>query len=441
MEKSSIARLQPLDHKSKVESFFPSVRARSADKNRKSMLIEWRATVTSKTALLCAALVLGAHVVHADDGRGLQRGANASDVSLSGVSSGAAMAVQYAVAHSASIVGVGSIAGPAWGCAEGRVSQAINDCMCGRHPVASKIDTARAVASSNNGDIDPLISGKPHALQRSYVFQSNGDGTVVAQAANAGIDFLTSFIGKSPVVDRGNPGDGSNNAGHGIVSPDGIDACIATGNETIYVRRCGTEDNAGKLFLALYGQGSTYDASKRVNNIDASEVWQFDQQRLIDDVKNRVGTIASDRLFFLFPYKSSRRQNLDMAKTGYLYVPPACRPSGSKCRIHIALHGCKQDARNFATTAGYNNWAEHYKVVVIYPALEPEAPLSEAVCQMAPVQPIANSSWVEPNPNGCWDWWGYLDAGWPDEHRYLTKKAPQMQVIERIIAEVTRPVQ
>jgi hypothetical protein len=394
------------------------------------------------TVLVVAALLLGLNIVHADDGLGLKRGGNARDVSLSGVSSGAAMAVQYAVAHSSSIVGVGSIAGPGWGCAEGRVSQAINECMCGRKPVTSKLDLARALAASNDADIDRLISGKPQALKRAYVFQSSGDGTVVAQSGKASIDFLTGFIGKAPVVDWGAPNDGSNKAGHGIVSPDGTDSCRADGSGATYVRRCGPADNAGKLFLALYGrQGSVYDASKRVSNIPASDLWQFDQQRMIEDVKNRVDTIASDNLFFFAPYKSSRRKNLDMAKTGYLYVPPSCRQAGSNCQIHIALHGCKQDARNFATTAGYNNWAEHYKVIVIYPALEPNSPQSEEVCRMSPVQPIVDSSWVEPNPNACWDWWGYLDTGWPEKLRYLTKKAPQMQVIERIIAEVTRKVQ
>jgi hypothetical protein len=384
---------------------------------------------------------LGCNLARADDGLGLKRGGNAGDVSLSGVSAGAAMAVQYAVAHSGSVVGVGAIAGPGWGCAEGRVSQAINNCMCGRQAVTSKIDIARSLAASAEGGIDSLVSGKPQALKRSYVFHSMADRTVAEQSGQAGIDFLASFIGSAPVVDRGNPQDGSYEAGHGIVSPDGSDACRANGKETTYVRRCGAEDNAGKLFHALYGQGSAYDVSKRVNTIPESDVWQFDQQRMIDDVKRDVDVIAPDRLFMMFPYPSSRRKNLDMARTGYLYVPPSCRRANSECRVHIALHGCKQNARDFAIAAGYNNWAEHYKVIVVYPAMKPGTPQAEEACQAGPVPPGANASWIEPNDNGCWDWWGYLDTGWPEEYRYLTRKAPQMQVIERIITDVTRPVQ
>ena len=393
--------------------------------------------MTSRTAILIAALLSG--TAQADDGLGLKRGGAANDVSLSGVSAGAAMAVQYAVAHSASIVGVGAVAAPGWGCAEGRIAQAINDCMCGRHAVDSKVATARALAGSKEGDIDPLPSGKPRALKRSYVFHSAGDATVVAQPARAGIDFLASFTGAAPVVDSGNPGDGSNQAGHGIISPDGSDSC--SGAASTYVRRCGAEDNAGKLFLALYGQGAAYDAGGRVNAIPAADVWQFDQQPMIDAVKQDAGTIAADSLlFFMFPTKSLRRQNLDMASTGYLYVPPNCRRAGSQCAVHIALHGCKQDAKNFATTAGYNNWAEHYKVIVVYPALAPDVPQAGETCQVGPIPAIADASWIEPNPNGCWDWWGYLDSVGSGKNRYLTRKAPQMQVIERIIAAVTAPV-
>ena len=46
---------------------------------------------------------------------------------------------------------------------------------------------------------------------------------------------------------------------------------------------------------------------------------------------------------------------------------------------------------------------------------------------------------TEPNPLGCWDWWGYLDPGTGGD-RYLTKDAPQIKVIEGIIVELTKPL-
>ncbi len=243
--------------------------------------------------------------------------------------------------------------------------------------------TLRARSQAASGLIDKLVAGKPVALQRSYVFQSPEDHTVVKQSGQASIDFLTALIGKPPIVDRGNAVDGSDRAGHGFISPDGTDSCQSDGKEKSYVRRCGAEDNAGKLLLAIYDPGSTYDSSKRVKVIPGTEVWEFKQQPLIDKIRKSDGKVAADGIWWL-PFSTERRKNFDMADTGYLYVPPSCRSIGSRCWIHVALHGCKQTAKEFAVTAGYNNWADYYKVIVIYPALEPQKFLDGEVCAMPP---------------------------------------------------------
>ena len=392
-------------------------------------------------SLLFLAVVSAASVARADDGLGLKRGGKASDVSVSGVSSGAAMAVQYAVGHSGSISGVGSIAGPPWGCANGSASQAINKCMCGRQDPDNKINVARQLAAT--GKIDSLsASSTPLRLNRSYVFQSPADAVVVEKSGKANIAFLSSFIGNDPQVDWGNAADGSNKAGHGIIAPDSHnESCQASGTETTYIRYCGAEDNAGKMFHALYDDGDTpFDQSVRVNDIPETEVWQFDQQHLIDLVKPGTA-VAPDTVwgwlwFWTFP--SERRKNFDMAEKGYIYVPPSCRQAGSSCRVHIALHGCKQNPKVFANKAGYNDWAEHYKVIVVYPAIEPSASLSEEACQTPPLDSTIDELPITLNPNGCRDWWGYLDTS-KQKDRYLTTASPQMRVIERIIAEVTGP--
>jgi hypothetical protein len=93
------------------------------------------------------------------------------------------MAVQYAVAHSGSMVGVGAIAGPAWGCADGSLSRAVNQCMCGLDALQPNINTARQLAAS--GKIDSLSSGRPRTLKRSYVFHSPADDTVREQSGRA----------------------------------------------------------------------------------------------------------------------------------------------------------------------------------------------------------------------------------------------------------------
>src|SRR5437588_4569315 len=105
-------------------------------------------------ALLILASFGFGSLAHADDNQGLKRGGDPNQVSISGLSSGGAMALQYAVAHSTSIIGVGSIAGPSWSCAEGDLGHAMQVCLKGQGTPQAKTDLARQLAAA--GKIDSL---------------------------------------------------------------------------------------------------------------------------------------------------------------------------------------------------------------------------------------------------------------------------------------------
>ncbi|MCK5326402.1 MAG: hypothetical protein KAJ57_10345, partial [Woeseiaceae bacterium] len=81
----------------------------------------------------------------------------------------------------------------------------------------------------------------------------------------------------------------------------------------------------------------------------------------------------------------------DVTDEGFAYVPSGCATATDDCRLHIAFHGCVQGAEfiadRFVRQAGFNEWAETNRIVVVYPQ-------------------IAASLF---NPKGCWDWWGYTD--------------------------------
>lgn len=363
----------------------------------------------------------------------LPRGAQIDQVTVSGISSGAAMALQYAVAHSASVNGVAAIAGPSWACAKGFVSTAINDCMCGRQPVPSALPLARELARS--GAIDPLVNGRPQALNRGFIFHSPLDATVVASTGQASANFLASFIGAPPVVDNGNAGDGSNRAGHGIISPGGSDRCEAGPKDRSFVRQCGQDDNARDLFHALF-PGVAQDPAKRLAQVSATDIQAFDQRPFIREVTRSGEYIAPDTLaFFFYPTRSERRQRLDLATTGYFHVPPSCQAAGARCGLHIAFHGCKQQVREFALTTGYVHWAEQHKQIILFPAIDQGgSPVSEA-CSSGAVNKVVDSTWYQPNPNGCWDWWGYLDGA--ERTRHLTRNGLQMRVIEQMVKAIT----
>jgi poly(3-hydroxybutyrate) depolymerase len=374
-----------------------------------------------RSVLLLACLAFGS-LARADDHEGLRRGGDPNQVSISGLSSGAAMALQYAVAHSSSIIGVGSVAGLSWGCAEEDLGRAMQVCLKGNGIPQPKTDFARQLAAA--GKIDSLPGNLTSALKQSFVFQSRADEIVNPRSGQADVDFLTALTGVAPKFDEGHAADGSERAGHGIMSPDGTDSCTGTGKT--FIRRCGLEDNPAEVLNTIYG-GGTPDFSKR-KAVSDTDVWEFDQQALIDAVKSEGMPVANDYVSF-GPSQSAERQNFDLAATGYIYVPTAvCGKGKPPCRVHLALHGCAQNPKLFAQKSDYNNWAEYYGTSIVYPAIKSREPWWWDYFLGA-----------EPNPLGCWDWWGYLDPGTGGD-RYLTKDAPQIKVIERIIAEVTKPL-
>src|SRR5204863_5113959 len=81
-----------------------------------------------------------------------------------------------------------------------------------------------------------------------------------------------------------------------------------------------------------------------------------------------------------------------LADTGYLYVPAACQPKlgAAACRVHVVFHGCRQYAGNVGDAvyrhAGYNEWADTNRIIVLYPQTRPSA--------------------IPINPKGCFDWVG-----------------------------------
>lgn len=415
--------------------------------------------MNARTGLVAAALLLvlpaceaGTHEALADL-RALRLVADRNGLTLSGVSSGAAMAVQYAVAHSATVAGVGSIAGPGWGCAQGSVQTAIDTCMCGRGELSSMHATARKLAQNPNGGLDRLEPDPtqaarllPRSLRRSYVFHSRADETMTAAPQEQAIEFLRAYTGQEPVVDRGTPADKSDRAGHGILSPDGSDSCASSQADKTYIRNCDRHDNVASLFRALYGAPPDDISAQQPVQTDKGII-AFRQTPFIDAVAATRPAIqlAPDGIMPFWRF-SARRQKFDLADTGYLFVPEQCRRANVNCKVHVALHGCKQNAEYFARHAGYNRWAQRYNVIVVYPAIgayQPAAASTGSLCHKS--QAWQSWGWSlfaayapKVNYNGCWDWWGYLDDT-ADRGRYLTQRSPQIRFIKLLVDALTNP--
>jgi poly(3-hydroxybutyrate) depolymerase len=109
--------------------------------------------------------------------------------------------------------------------------------------------------------------------------------------------------------------------------------------------------------------------------------------------------------------------SLSLGDTGFVFVPRECE-DGAACRVHIALHGCKQDRgdidRRYVDDTGYNAWADGNRLIVLYPQ-------------------TASSSFLPFNPEACWDWWSYVNHA----DSYITKSGPQVRTIKAMLDALT----
>ena len=298
-------------------------------------------------------------------------------LTVSGISSGGYMAVQYHVAHSAAVAGAGILSAGPWYCAQGSIARALGECMKGDTPPDAQALVALARRSAAEAQIDDVAG---LAADRLWVFHGSADVTVRRPVTDALVDFYRAFVPAAHI--RYETGVA---AAHGFPTLDEGIACGKIGEP--WLNDC-DYDGAGQLLAALYGslkpRGKAVDRHLRA----------FAQERYAD------------------PAALSSLEPL-----GYVYVPKRCA-AGATCRIHVAFHGCRQGSsfvgRAFVRNTGYNTWAESNDIVVLYPQ-------------------VARSLIMPLNPQGCWDWWGYTGPG------YATRDGAQVVTVRRMLEALGLP--
>lgn len=307
-------------------------------------------------------------------------GANPQQTSVSGLSSGAFMAVQMQVAYSGSIIGAGVVAGGPYYCAANNMLFATTTCMGNGMPIYPPLLVSAAQSFADAGLIDPL---KNLNQRRLYVFSGTDDTVVRQPVVDATVEFFKEvgvqpdqlqYVNKMP-------------AGHAVITPSYGNDCAA--NADPYISHCSVEtkgyDQAGALLQHIYGA-------------------------LQPRVDTPSGTIVS------FNQRTYASAATGMAGTGFLYVPKSCSATGANCKVHVAIHGCKQSVESvgnqFITDTGYNNWADNNRLMVLYPQV--------------------NKSWSPLNPDGCWDWWGYTGTN------YAYKSGSQMKAIKAMVNQLAQ---
>ena len=293
-----------------------------------------------------------------------------TQTTVSGLSAGGYMAVQLHVAYSATFKkGAGVVAGGPFYCAQGSVVTATGACMASPAGIA----VSSLVTNTNNwgsqGLIDPVANLQSSKL---YLFSGTLDSAVKPGVMDALKTYYNSFVPAANVVYKKDIA-----AEHAMITDDYGSACSV--KATPYINDCNF-DVAGAILAQLYGGLNPRNA----NALAAGNFVQFNQSQFIT--------------------------GHGMATTGWAYVPAACT-TGTQCRLHVVLHGCKQNEtdvqQQYVKNTGYNRWGDTNNIVMLYPQTSTAA------------------------TNSCWDWWGY------DSANYAKKSGPQMLAIKAMVDQMS----
>lgn len=300
------------------------------------------------------------------------------------------MAVQFATAWSSVIKGVGAIAGGAYGCAEGSSSQALSTCMLGEPKLDLKPLFERTQAWVGSGDIEDTAN---IARQKIYLFSGYNDAIVSRPVVDTLLAFYLHYVDKPHEPNLFYQT--AVGAGHSQVTLAFGGACAANGGE--FINHCGY-DQAGVILQQMYGALAPRNAGALGGQIVAFKQSEFTASDSTDDDS--------------------------MGEQGFAYVPVSCAAM-QPCRVHVALHGCLQSFSNikedFVRHAGYNEWADTNRIIVLYPQTKPST----------------FTRTFGSNPQACWDWWGYLDPNPTESPTYLLKSGSQIHAIKAMVGRLT----
>ncbi|MDH4389867.1 MAG: poly(3-hydroxybutyrate) depolymerase [Aquabacterium sp.] len=353
----------------------------------------------------------------ADDLPALQ--ADLGQCTVSGLSSGAFMAVQLQMAHASMFVGAGIVAGGPYRCvesfrgaapvaADAFVQNALFVCMNPLTPETAP-DVPRLLALARQAAADGLIDPLHHlARQRLYIFTGSEDRVVhpvVVQRTRAfyqglGVrDDQILFIDDVP-------------AGHALLTTNLEDNLLAL-NQPPYLNRWPQPDAEPQSWAILDHLLGRQKRPPKGGAPLRGKLLRFDQR----------------------PY-FGHASRASMAAYGYAYVPQSAldiAAQGKACRVHVALHGCKQGASHvdfvngradrgnnppyglrYVNTTGYNEIADRNNLVVLYPQVE------------------GRDDGQTQNPEGCWDWWGYSSTD-PDAPDFHSQRAIQIAAIHGML--------
>lgn len=319
--------------------------------------------------------------------------ADITQTSVSGISSGGAMAVQFHVAYSSLVKGAGVLAGVPFACAGNSASKAVRNCMQpdSSHPVPplnELVSLTDQLVGSGAIDATTHLAG-----DRGWLFSGTNDAIVKQPVMDRLYQYYQYYIPTRHISYEK-----AINAGHAMIVSGEGSPCSYNGKP--FINDC-QYDAAGFLLTQVYGSLKPRGAPL------SGSVIEYHQREFF-------GT--GDHAAYVH----------SMSDSGFAYIPAPC--STRPCRVHVAFHGCKQNYEavgdQFYTRSGFNEWADANDLIVLYP------------------QTIARYGWnwrefwtvkYTVNPEACWDWWGY------DTPNYYTQHGPQMRSTKSMLDRLASP--
>jgi hypothetical protein len=317
--------------------------------------------------------------------------ADLADTSVSGLSSGGFMAVQFAVAYSSLVKGVGVIAGGPYYCAQGDVDIATRKCSCTGLPIISSCEVAPGSTNvdqlvditnqrARNGAVDATQN---MARQRVWMFSGTLDSVVPSPVMSDLYAYYRHYIGDDNIRYRKDV-----QAEHTFPTDGFGNPCGYLGKP--FISNCGV-DAAGEILKWIYGDSLRPKSTSGLSG----RLMEFDQSEFFSDGKP---------------------EQHGMDERGYAYIPANCDKSiNGPCRVHVAFHGCRQNADEvddkFVRHAGYNQWADVNNIIVLYPQ---------------------TTSTFGRNPKACWNWFDFNG----DEPDYANKSGWQMLAIRAMLDRI-----
>lgn len=321
-------------------------------------------------------------------------GIDASQISISGLSSGADFAAQFQVAYSGLVMGSGVFAGQAFRCAVTRfkgdkltppnpsvpicdgcpANSTLQYDHCKKHPewVEPKVLVNFAREAAGRGEIDGVGN---MSTARVYLYHGEYDKVYLNGSIAKVRDFFAEFLAdpdEQILFNHTTPSAHSwPTADYGEKCGDGV------------IENCGY-DGAGACLNHIYGALPNAPAEK----FKTESLHEFDQR----------------------PFGGSDPNATGLNATGFVYIPKSCEQPDAKCKLHISLHGCNVNYYydDAVMHLSFNRWAETNGIVVLWPR-------------------VANHGVIKQEAMGCWD--TYAQTG----PNYAYKSGAQMVAVRDMI--------